>query len=406
LPVPFPSKALAPYVNKTVGLRFKGQDLRFDLSHALFSSFDIDEGTRLLLKSIAQQVDLDGVRSCLDIGCGVGVIGICISRGSPRTSVVMQDRDALAAAFAQENGRANGCAGIDVDCGLAFHHLARRSFDLVTSNLPAKAGQPVLTAFFRQVAAFLTPRGTSAVVVVAPLAGFATASIKSFGYEIIHTEATAKYTVLHFRSGAESSAERSGSESIAPYIRTKRTFSPPDTCYELETAWSLPDFDVLGYALSLSFDMLRTVPVRGELLVWNPGQGHWPAYLLEQHARAISGITLAGRDSLELEISNHNLRARGKEADLVRALPSEIGLIDLLPRGSVDFFCAAPHPIPRVPWQPEMAEAAAWIVKPGGRLHLVTTSTEAHRLLETVRGWRLLESRKRFGYRALLLERL
>jgi hypothetical protein len=52
-----------------------------------------------------------------------------------------------------------------------------------------------------------------------------------------------------------------------------------------------------------------------------------------------------------------------------------------------------------------MTEAAAGIVKSGGMLFIVSTSTEAHRLLADLRGWRLIESRKHFGYRAMLLNK-
>jgi len=397
-------KNFSAYVNKIIKFRFCGKDLTFSLSHALFSSFDIDEGTRLLLKGIAQRIDLESVQSCLDIGCGVGVIGICIHRRLPHATVVMQDRDALAAAFAEENSRENGGEGIEVQCGLAFHSIEGRSFDLVTSNLPAKAGQPVLEAFFRHVAAFLTPGGVAAVVVVAPLVPFALSTLKSFGYEIVHSEATKRHTALHFRPGELSSPGSALPSDLAPYIRGKQAFSTPEVSYEIETAWSLPDFDTLGYSLSISFDLLRTQPVKGELLVWNPGQGHLAAYLLRRHARAISGVSLASRDSLELEITRRNLGALGRQERAASAVPSELGLLDVVPRASIDFLCATPHPIPRVPWQSEMAEAATVVVKPGGMLFVVSTSTEAHRFLGVLHGWRLVESRKQYGYRALLLQ--
>ena len=394
------------YVNKVTKFRFCGKDLSFSLSHGLFSSFDIDEGTRLFLKGIAQKIDLDAVGSCLDVGCGVGVIGLCISARLPRAKVVMQDRDALAAAFAAENSRENGSEGAEVQCGLAFHGMEGRSFDLVTSNLPAKAGQPVLEAFFRNVGAFLTPGGIAAVVVVAPLVSFTLSTLKAFGCSIIHAETTKKHTALHFRSGEPFSAGSASPSDMTPYIRGTQVFSAPDVSYEIETAWSLPDFDTLGHSLSLSFDLLRAQPVKGEILVWNPGQGHIAAYLLRRHARAISGISLASRDSLELEITRRNLRTFGREPRVTGSVPSEIGLLDILPRASIDFLCAAPHPIPRVPWQPELAEAAALLVRPGGFLFIVSTSTEAHRFLDNLHGWRLVESRKQYARRTLLLTRL
>jgi hypothetical protein len=51
-----------------------------------------------------------------------------------------------------------------------------------------------------------------------------------------------------------------------------------------------------------------------------------------------------------------------------------------------------------------MAEAASRIVRPGGLFFIVTTSTEAHRLLSELRGWRLMASRKQLGFRAMLLK--
>jgi len=399
-------KNFSSYVNKIIKFRFCGKDLSFSLSHGLFSSFDIDEGTRLLLKGIAQQIDLDVVGSCLDVGCGVGVIGLCIRGRVPHATIVMQDRDALAAAFAAENSRENGAEGVEVQCGLALHGMEGRSFDLVTSNLPAKAGLPVLEAFFRGVGAFLTPGGIVAVVVVAPLVPFALSTLKDIGCQIVYSDTTKKHTALHFRPGKSSSAGGMPPADLAPYIRGMQVFSVPEVSYEIETAWSLPDFDTLGYSLSLSFDVLRTRPVKGEVLVWNPGQGHLAAYLLRRYRQAISGINLASRDSLELEITRRNLRTFGREPRVRGSVPSEIGLLDILPSASVDFLCAAPHPIPRVPWQPEMAEAAAVLVKPGGFLFVVSTSTEAHRFLDDLHGWRLVESRKQLGHRALLLKRL
>jgi len=397
-------KNFSSYVNKIIEFRFCGKDLRFNLSHGLFSSFDVDEGTRLLLKGIAQQIDLESTVSCLDVGCGVGVIGLCIHSRLPRAKVVMQDRDALAAAFAAENSRENGSEGVEVQCGLAFWGIEGRSFDLVASNLPAKAGQPVLEAFFRTIGAFLTPRGVAAIVVVAPLVPFTLSTLKVLGFRIVYSEATKRHTALHFRLAEPSSVGMLLAPDLAPYIRGRQVFSAPEVIYEIETAWSLPDFDTLGYSLALSLDVLRTQPVKGEILVWNPGQGHIAAYLLRRHARAISGVSLASRDSLELEITRRNLRTFGREPRAAGSVPSEIGLLEILPRASIDFLYAAPHPIPRVPWQPEMAEAAAVLVKPGGFLFIVSTSTEAHRFLDDLHGWRLVESRKQLGHRALLLK--
>jgi SAM-dependent methyltransferase len=396
----------APYINKVVKFRFLGKDADFRLSHALFSSFDIDGGTRLLLKSIARQVGLPAVHSCLDVGCGVGVIGICVRLAQPAARVLLQDRDSLAAAFALENAVANGCRDIHVDCGLAFEHLGGGAFDLVVSNLPAKAGHPVLRSFFHSIRSSLAERGTACVVIVAPLAQMALSWVREAGAEIVYRESTADYTVLHFRFDGPPAPVPESRDGLVPYIRTEQSFSHKGTSYWLRTAWSLPDFDTLSHSLELSFDLLSGVGVGGEMLVWNPGQGHIPAFLLARDSNSITGTTLAARDALELAITERALRAGGHAVREVRAAPTMSVLPSMLARESQDFFAAVPQTIPRVRWHPELRDAALALLKPGGRLFLVSSSTEIHRFLEESRALRLLDSRKRLGHRAVLLQRV
>ncbi len=396
------SIGISRFVNKTVALRFKGRDLSFHLSHALFSSFDIDDGSRLLLKTLAQNLDLGAMRSVLDVGCGVGVIGAAVAAQAPSAAIVMQDRDALAAAFARENCRLNRLERVDVRCSLAFHGLAGRTFDLVMSNLPAKAGRPVLQAFFRHAAGCLSAEGIAAVVIVAPLALFARETLDALGCRVVHVEETRAYTVFHFCAGhvgPETDAER---EDLTPYVRTSAEFSTGNCTYSLKTAHSLPDFDTLGYAVQLSLDVLGGAAPARTVLVWNPGQGHLPVGLLSQRGRTISSLNLAGRDSLECAISGMNLSSMGRPPVGVAALASESDLAGAFPEGSIDLLIAAPRPIPRVPWQADLAEAAARLLRRGGELFIIGSSTDLHRFLDQPTAFHARTSRKQFGFRAVI----
>ena len=396
------STGISRFVNKTVALRFKGQDLSFHLSHALFSSFDIDDGSRLLLKTLAQNVDLGALRSVLDIGCGVGVIGAAVAAQASSAAVVMQDRDALAAAFARENCRLNRLEDVDVRCALAFHGLGGRTFDLVTSNIPAKAGKPVLQSFLRHAAGCLSPGGIAAVVIVAPLASFVRETLDALRCKVAHMEATRAHTVLHFsagQAGPETDAER---EDLSPYIRTSATFAAKSCRYSLRTAYSLQDFDTLGYAVELSLDVLGRAASAGTVLVCNPGQGHLPVGLLSQRGRTISSLSLAGRDRLECAISGMNLSALGRPPAGVTAIASEAELADACPEGFLDLLIASPRPIPGVPWQRELAAAASRLLRKGGELFVIGSSTDLHRFLEELTSFRAIQSRKQYGFRAVI----
>jgi len=194
---------LLPLVNKTVEFAYRGARLGFDLSHALFSSFAIDTGTRLLLKEIAHDEVITGAASILDSGCGTGIIGISLAASCPSAKVVMRDRDLLACVFTERNCWKNGIPArrLAID-GKAIAPISKKPpkhkpnaerkdegiiapgllgeddpfgpFDAVVSNLPAKAGPAVLAAFVVACAKkLLNPGGRLAFVIVNTLVGLA-----------------------------------------------------------------------------------------------------------------------------------------------------------------------------------------------------------------------------------------
>ncbi len=397
--------AISRFVNKTVPFRFKGRDLAFRLSHALFSSFDIDAGSRLLLKTLAQRVELDALRSVLDFGCGVGVIGACIASQAPNAEVSLQDRDALAAAFARDNCRANGLGRASSTCCLAFQGLGGRQFDLVTSNLPAKAGAPVLESFLRHAAGCLAPGGVSAIVIVASLSSFVKETLAALGCEIVFREETQSYVVIHFRAGAAGAETDAKREDLSPYIRTAVRFTPDGFSYWLRTAYSLPDFDALGHAVALSFDVLKQAAPARRVLVWNPGQGHLPTGLLSRPRGKSSSLSIASRDTLECAIAEMNLSAAGSPPASVHRICSEAELRKGFPEGSFDLILASPHPVPRVPWQAELAQSARVLLRSGGELLVACTSTEVARFMDQKLGLRPGVSRRYAGFRAALLRK-
>ena len=85
-------------LNKRVVFPYAGRRLSFLLSQSLFSSDDVDIGTKALLTAIAERLSDVRVKTVLDLGCGSGIIGIALSALWPEAQVVMSDRDALSVA--------------------------------------------------------------------------------------------------------------------------------------------------------------------------------------------------------------------------------------------------------------------------------------------------------------------
>ncbi len=392
------SNLLTQFSNKQATLRFSRQELHLSLSQSLFSSFDIDVGTRLLLKTIAKEMPLDDVQTVLDMGCGVGALGLALAKAAPHISLTAQDRDALAVAFTQLNARQNKIEALNALGGLAFQGV-EGSFDLIVANLPGKAGEPVLRYWLGEMAARLADGGKTAVVIVNPLAPFIAETLQQQGSEIVFREAGKGHTVFHFRGGQPTIET---ADPLQPYTRGQFPFKLGQQTLTLRTVYNLPEFDTLGHHTALAIGTGKNETVSGHVLVWNPGQGHMPLYLHRQFGPHLSHITLAGRDALSLQISAANLLAYGADPQHItrQHVPHLLAL-----HGRFDWIVIFPEADPGVPWENYLLPAIYERLNKNGRCLLTAKSAFVFRLLAAPHALRKVRDRKKRGFRALLLAR-
>jgi SAM-dependent methyltransferase len=406
------------YSNKQISFSFSGAKLKINLSQGLFSSFDIDSGTKLLLKTLARNADLENVTRIADIGCGTGVIGIALVKKLSGIRCVFQDRDALALAFAKSNAELNGVGKrSSFSGGLGFQRIEEEAFDLIVSNLPAKVGRPVLLQIINEMLERLSSDGTACVVVVLPLADEIGGFIRDLGAEILYTEDGREHRVYHFRRGGEILPASGTGDHLAAYVRHRGSFSHSAVPYDLETVYNLPDFDTLGWDAALSMDLIykRLEYKSGGVLVWNPGQGHVPVFLSKYYPESTpERFVLASRDALQLEISRRNLlaarstiRPDGTAAPepATHHVPSMDALCGSAVPGSVSLAVLFPHPVPGADWQDEAAQMLDRVLESGGSVVACAGSTVIHRFLSALHGMVLHGSRKYHGSRAVLLKK-
>ena len=317
------------YLHKTVAFRFEGHTLRLALSQSLFSSYDVDTGSRLLLASVVRELaahpeERGQLQSILDLGCGAGVLGVALAKqfAAPLTA---RDRDALALAVTAHNAAANGVActtrgGVDTTDLDGAREPAHHQ--LVVSNLPAKAGAPVLARLLAAAAEATAPGGRIAVVVVAPLADEVRRGLGAVA-ELIHEHHGNRHAVFHGRP--HSPARTPAATALTAYRRHHGDVAIGGLSYPLATVYGLPDFDTPSHLLQLTATLLRrnALPPHAEalsVLAWNPGQGHLPVWLARAWAESRSEpagaglrITLASRDALQLLATRANLTANGIE---------------------------------------------------------------------------------------------
>ena len=148
-----------------------GQDWRISSLPGVFAHGRLDEGSRLLLDTLAQG-ELAGVPggNILDFACGAGTIGIPLAGLFPEAKVTLLDNSALAIASAKASLATNGVqARLIASDGLnALNKENSSSFEWIVSNPPFHSGvntdRDVVERFFRDCTNVLKPGGRLCLV--------------------------------------------------------------------------------------------------------------------------------------------------------------------------------------------------------------------------------------------------
>lgn len=389
---------LTDYVDKRIYPQFHKEKLTMDLSHALFSSNKIDTGSMLLLKSIPNNINYDLLENILDAGSGTGVLGIALGKKAPKGIIHFQDRDALSVAFSKHNCLLNDISKCKYYHSLLLENLDNQKFDLILSNLPAKAGKPVLEYFLLNAPSHLTEKGTCAVVIVSTLSLFTEKVLRKAGYHIHFSESSKNHRIFHF-SNNNANKNNKMSCSLDPYIRSEHKFRVKNLHYNLKTVHGLPNFDSLGYGIKLLAALLCSQKISKDILIWNPTQGHIP--VISSLINKNISLTITGRDALSLDISQKNISRYGIKPVILKNIPA----FETIPReiGYFDTVIAQIESVPEVKWQKPFMEKVRKLLNQEGNLFLAGRSVDIARILKYCAGLSLDKSIKEKGFRSVIL---
>ncbi|PIE05013.1 MAG: hypothetical protein CSA76_01250 [Spirochaetales bacterium] len=379
-----------------------------DLSLGLFSSAGIDAGSSLLLKTLVHSVELDKLKSILDLGCGAGTLGLALAARCPQAQVQMTDRDAMAAAFSRHNASLNKLQNIQTECRLLTEEAPQPLWDLTVCNFPAKAGEPVLKAALARLMQLPAPEGRCALVIVHTLADRCRELISEAGGTILLEESSKQHTVYHFRLSESGIRPEDFKEAPfpAPYFRRRGEFRLGHTRYEVDTVWNIAEFDHLSWSTELMGSLLDKKPQKGSMVFWEPGQGHLPAAVCRRRGARTKKILIAGRDRLALLNSRHNLSLQSPGIPVeIQALSAPQQLKDILPAEETDFLLTHITPVTRSQWTAPLRAAAAGIVKRGGIWAVFGKSSDMAALTKTSKGWTALADKRTRGSRAIIYRR-
>ena len=341
------------YSNKEVSFKYRGRYYNFSLSQELFSSADIDGGSRFLLKVFSDYLDKrfaktisSGPFSVLDAGSGTGVLGICAAGAISQAfqardiHVRAQDRDELARVFTKHNAERNGFPEnvLEACTEPLLSGPAGQKWDLILTNIPAKAGAPVLEDFVRRSASLLKKDGLVFLVAVNTLAHFFRESIAEAKAPLASEETGKEHTVFVYggidETGSPILFDEGFPQNYPFYIRNRDSYKIENISYRLDTVYGAPGFDNPGGSteaaakLALKIDLAsRPIPAGAKLLVHGDNQGHF-ALWLAHYLNGDSSILLSGRNILALGAARQNLSASfpGKNIAVIPAadiFPSE-----------------------------------------------------------------------------------
>lgn len=130
-----------PYFKTRLELTFgAGKSFLFDTASLLFSPFQIDVGTDLLLREVGKARIATKAAHMLEIGCNYGALGLPLAGLYPKSEVWLCDKDLLAVRYTRHNAALNKLENVKIWPAIGLNDLPPQDFDLIFCNLPTKIG--------------------------------------------------------------------------------------------------------------------------------------------------------------------------------------------------------------------------------------------------------------------------
>ena len=124
---------------KIIHSEIQGVNLSFLSNSGVFSKDKVDYGTKLLLNNI----DIDGMNGdVLDLGCGIGVIGITIKSKNNLVLVDMVDVNERGINLSKYNMKLNG-VNTNIFISDVYSNINKK-YDYIITNPPIRAGKKVV----------------------------------------------------------------------------------------------------------------------------------------------------------------------------------------------------------------------------------------------------------------------
>jgi len=143
---------------KKISQNVNGTKFEFYTSSGVFSKDKIDTGTLAL----AENMIIGKNFKVLDVGCGIGVLGITAAKFF-NSDIVMTDINKRAIMLAKKNAALNNVKA-EVFQGNLYEKIKNGDFDAVVSNPPNTAGKKLCFQLIEQSKNYLKEKGSLQIV--------------------------------------------------------------------------------------------------------------------------------------------------------------------------------------------------------------------------------------------------
>ena len=151
---------------RMIDYRIDGTNFTFVTDTDVFSRREVDFGTNLLLEELIRDIRESGRNggNFLDLGCGVGVVGIVFKYKFMRFDVTGVDVNSRAVSLANENAKRNGIEATFSQSDALSGIDSGMMFDVVATNPPVRAGKATVFRFYEEAYSRMNDGGAIYVV--------------------------------------------------------------------------------------------------------------------------------------------------------------------------------------------------------------------------------------------------
>ncbi len=146
----------------TFSYKLFGEKYTLESDAGVFSKDGLDDGSRLLLETIAK-TDLG--HEILDLGCGIGPIGLTLAKLDPSRHVTLADVNLRALDCCKANAKRLGVESqVDILHSDVYSDISA-SFSTIVTNPPIRAGKKVTYAMYAGAVSHLNEGGSLILVI-------------------------------------------------------------------------------------------------------------------------------------------------------------------------------------------------------------------------------------------------